>query len=193
MLWLMKVDRTVFLPCNYNTILGYYWREYTGVIPDDAVEGGQAANGLPIYIGQVLYADKLIPAKIYSNDAKAYFAWNVEQSATLNVKILCSKYPERFNWVATRKNEIHLLTDQHVVSGGYEPGYIMYIGRAQYSGQTLVGKVRAPEKSTTNLGLFITNEGKQINLETFEILIYTPNLKEIEMKYCNKRVVVIKE
>jgi hypothetical protein len=32
--------------------LDYYWRDYYGKIPDDAVEGGKDIRGNPTYIGQ---------------------------------------------------------------------------------------------------------------------------------------------
>jgi hypothetical protein len=35
-----------------TTDLGYYWREYTGEVPEDAIVGGKDSNGKNIYIGQ---------------------------------------------------------------------------------------------------------------------------------------------
>ena len=44
----------------------YYWREYTGVVPPDAVPGGRDANGQITYIGQA-YSEGygLMIAQIY--------------------------------------------------------------------------------------------------------------------------------
>ncbi|KAK4874547.1 hypothetical protein RN001_013907 [Aquatica leii] len=160
---MLKTLVLVFLSCTLQESLTliteeYYWKEFRGEVPEDAIEGGKSVNGQPIYIGQVLYFDKLLPAKIYKNDDKAYFAWNHEQSTTNNIKILCSLKPERFKWIPTKKDEIHLLTNFHVICGGTEPNHNLYIGRALYKSETLVGKVRTGEKPAQNSGLSITSE-----------------------------------
>lgn len=46
--------------------INYYWRDYTGDIPKDAVPGGTDANGDTTYIGQGFVIDiGLIPGVIY--------------------------------------------------------------------------------------------------------------------------------
>ncbi|KAF5299434.1 hypothetical protein FQA39_LY11580 [Lamprigera yunnana] len=186
-----------FFFCVFQTSIalvteGYYWKDFKGEVPDDAIKGGKSANGEPIYIGQVLHYDKLLPAKILTNDNKAYFAWNAEQSTTENIKILCSPYPERFQWIPTHKNEIHLLTNEHVINGGAEPNQYLYIGRALYKSETLVGKVRTADKASQNLGLYITSQKKEAVLDTFEILVYSPEANSTEIRHCNKKVVVVR-
>ncbi|KAF5302552.1 hypothetical protein FQR65_LT00924 [Abscondita terminalis] len=170
----------------------YHWKEYRGEVPKDAVPGGTSLNGQPIYIGQVLYADKLLPAKIYQNDDKAYFAWNTEQKASTNIKILCSSKSDRFKWIPVDKDSIHLLTNHHVVSGGTESGYILYIGRALHKSETLVGKVRTGDKSAQNRGLSITSDGKVVEFNSFEILVFEPEPNTTEIRHCNKKVVIVK-
>ncbi|KAF5302554.1 hypothetical protein FQR65_LT00926 [Abscondita terminalis] len=170
----------------------YHWKEYRGEIPEDAVPGGVSVNGQPIYIGQVLYADKLLPAKIYKNDDKAYFAWNMELKTSTNIKILCSSKQDRFKWIPISKGQIHTLTNHHIIRGGYEPGYVIYIGRALYKSETLVGKVRTGEKAAQNSGLAITSDGKITVLDTFEILTYEPEPNTTEIRHCNKKVVIVR-
>jgi hypothetical protein len=47
-------------------LLDYYWRDYTGEIPDDAVPGGYDRNLEPTYIGQLFVINHgLLPARIY--------------------------------------------------------------------------------------------------------------------------------
>jgi hypothetical protein len=41
-----------------TTDLGYYWREYTGGIPVDAIVGGKDYNGKHIFIGQAYIRNK---------------------------------------------------------------------------------------------------------------------------------------
>jgi hypothetical protein len=43
----------------------YFWREYTGSVPEDAIVGGQDINGKDIYIGQAYVRNEgLIPVRI---------------------------------------------------------------------------------------------------------------------------------
>jgi hypothetical protein len=43
----------------------YYWREYTGIIPRDAVAGGANINSKQVYIGQAYVRNHgLIPGQI---------------------------------------------------------------------------------------------------------------------------------
>lgn len=66
----------------------WYWRDFAGVIPKDALPGGKDDDGNAIYIGQVLHNDCLIPAKIYENDRQAHYPYNgVENSISKNVKV----------------------------------------------------------------------------------------------------------
>ncbi|KAK4874549.1 hypothetical protein RN001_013909 [Aquatica leii] len=154
---------------------GYYWRDYDGIVPKDAIVGGEDSNGDPIYIGQILYIDKLLVAKIYSYDRNAYYTWGIELSSRENIKILCSPYPERFKWVDTTKNGLHLLINAHLIKGGSEPAYTMYIGRAFHKGQTLVGRIRAGSTPNLNLGLYISVPGKEVIVDSFQILTYDAN------------------
>jgi hypothetical protein len=43
----------------------YFWREYTGSVPEDTIVGGQDINGKDIYIGQAYVRNEgLIPVRI---------------------------------------------------------------------------------------------------------------------------------
>lgn len=67
-------------------ISDYYWRDYTGNIPNDALPGGRDAEGRLTYIAQVLYEKLLVPGEI--RDGKAYFEYGFQQFATTeNVKV----------------------------------------------------------------------------------------------------------
>lgn len=74
-----------FLSCF---VVGYYWRDFTGEIPSDALPGGTDISGKPIFIGQIFNLIFLIPAKIYVNDSKAYYEYGgLEHSTTDNIKV----------------------------------------------------------------------------------------------------------
>jgi len=155
-------------------IEGYYWRDYAGKVPKDALPGGVDYNGDPIYMGQIFHNGKITPVKIYSNDNKAYHSGTgtgKEEAGTEFVKILCSQCPERFYWIPTKYDEIHLLVNHHLVIGGHHPEKTFYFGRVHYRTETSVGRV-STSKTKGNLGLYITQNGGEFNFHTFEILAY---------------------
>ncbi|KAF2895658.1 hypothetical protein ILUMI_10517 [Ignelater luminosus] len=138
----------LFLLCFVYTldaksyIEDYCWRDYDGTIPTDAMAHGLDSQGKPVYVGQALYQDKLIPGQIYTNDRNVYFEWNGEEISTYkNVKILCSKHADKFEWVQTTKNKIVLLVNKILIKGGYESQYTTYIGRKEVNGVTYLGKI----------------------------------------------------
>ncbi|KAF5302555.1 hypothetical protein FQR65_LT00927 [Abscondita terminalis] len=170
---------------------GYYWRDYDGVIPRDALAGGLDENGEPIYIGQVLYYDKLLPAKIYPYDKNAYYTWGTEYSTRENVKILCTPYPEKLRWVDTKKDELHLLINTHLVKGGFEPVYDIYIGRGFHKMQTLVGRIRAGNAPHLNIGLYVSVPSKEVIVPSFQVLTYDPNYYEpVSNRTCSRNILL---
>lgn len=67
---------------------GYYWRDFEGAIPSDALSAGLDSSGKPLYIGQAYFANTIIPGKIYENDPVVYYAWGMgERTATGDVKV----------------------------------------------------------------------------------------------------------
>ncbi|KAF5299433.1 hypothetical protein FQA39_LY11579 [Lamprigera yunnana] len=171
--------------------LGYYWRDYNGIIPRDAFPAGQDENGESIYIGQVLYYDKLLPAKIYRGDRKAYYTWGIEYSTAENVQILCSRHSENLKWVAAEKNGLHQLINTFLVKGGSEPVYDIYIGRAFHKMQTLPGRIRAGNVAHLNLGLYVSVPGKEVILPSFEVLTYDPKAIDNANSSCTKNVLIM--
>ncbi|KAB0794040.1 hypothetical protein PPYR_13660 [Photinus pyralis] len=169
----------------------YYWQDYEGKIPDEALVGGKDATGMPIYIGQAYYFSKLLPAKIYKGDNNAYVAWGSEIKVSEHIKILCTPHPERFKWVQTKKNEIHKLINHKLVKGGWEPSYDLYIGRAFHKSQTLVGSVKVAGRPSLNLGLHISSNGAQVVVNDFEILTYVPEKNLTETRHCNQKIIIV--
>jgi len=154
-----------------NNIEDYYWRDYSGIIPSDALPGGLDRSGRPMYIGQILHRNMLLTAKLYLNDNKGYYgATQKEFTGANNIKVLCTQHPDRFEWIETTADDIPKLADRHLIIGGHEPGYTMYIGRAYYKLETAVGKVSTGNPE--NHGLYVTHEGTESKLKSFEILAY---------------------
>ncbi|KAK4874551.1 hypothetical protein RN001_013911 [Aquatica leii] len=151
----------------------YCWRDFNGAIPSDAFPAGVDKNGKPIYVGQVLFQDKLINGQIFSDKNVIYFDWLwKEYSSDKNIKILCTEQPQKFEWVPTCYNEV-LFIQKILVPGGFED-YPTYIGRAQCDNEKRVGKIIC--KPTECFELFTTQNGYTKGHEKFEILTYNPSI-----------------
>jgi len=173
----VRADFSCEVPCTpWNTphdVPDYYWKEYDGLIPEDAVPGGHDKSGNPTYIGQVLYTKQsdLLPATIYSGCKSALATEGGKQwQSDKNVKILCSKYLNKLKWVVIKNGEAHLPTNCHLVKGGFEINQL-YIGRVHYNDQTIIGKVFLDHPSYR--GLWVPNdEGGDTRFLTYQILTY---------------------
>ncbi|KAF2888226.1 hypothetical protein ILUMI_17946 [Ignelater luminosus] len=153
---------------------GYYWRDYYGTIPDDAFIGGHDIYGRPIHVGQILHGKNLLTAKIYQNDKRAFYSYyGSEYSSTRDVKILCTLNAQKFEWITTTHDTMHLLTGRHILNGGFEPGHQLYIGRTFHNQEAWIGRIVAAK--IDNLGLYIPFEGRETNIKSFEILTYNEN------------------
>ncbi|KAK5641070.1 hypothetical protein RI129_009617 [Pyrocoelia pectoralis] len=156
-----------------NYIEDYCWRDYNGEIPTDAFRCGSDRDGDPIYVGQVLYENKLVPGKIHHNDPKIHFEFYKAYTANETIKILCVRHPERFQWIQVKYYDVFRMTDKHFFQGGYEKGYDTYIGRAKSHGELTVGKVIC---SPTNcIRLTTIENGTWYDHDEFEILAYDPD------------------
>ncbi|KAF5292708.1 hypothetical protein FQR65_LT11176 [Abscondita terminalis] len=149
----------------------YYWRDFDGVVPNDALPAGLDPRGRPTYIGQVLYGNKLIPGKIYENDPHVYFQYKQQAlQEDENIKIFCTQSPDLFEWYPTKASEIPMTTNKFFVKGGYEPGSFTIVGRVHTVGETSVGKVICLDIEC--LGLYIAKDGKGLLFEkSFELLM----------------------
>ncbi|XP_044271138.1 uncharacterized protein LOC123015468 [Tribolium madens] len=155
-----------------NTIVDYYWRDYTGVVPPDAIIGGNDINGRPTYIGQGFYSKAgLLPGTIYPGKSEIKLPYNGLVLSTIGVKILCSGNPNNFSWERAESTSLHVTTiGKHLVIGGFEDGKYINIGRAMYQGELIVGKVLGfdPEKAR----LCFIHEEKEIVVNSYQILVY---------------------
>ncbi|KAF5297401.1 hypothetical protein FQR65_LT01332 [Abscondita terminalis] len=153
--------------------IGYYWRDFDGTVPEDALPGGLDNTNKRIYIGQV-FATYLIPAKIYTNDKNAYYEYGGKEfNVTENVKILCTQHPEQFSWISTDNHRIKSITSAALVIGGFEPGCTTYIGRTRKGGEVLVGKALA-DNHPDHEGLHVTQNHVAYHSSEFDVLAYTP-------------------
>jgi hypothetical protein len=66
----------------------YYWREYTGIIPRDAVAGGANINNKQVYIGQAYVRNHgLIPGQINDGVKEIWVPINGVQKIDRYIKV----------------------------------------------------------------------------------------------------------
>ncbi|KAF2888227.1 hypothetical protein ILUMI_17947 [Ignelater luminosus] len=149
---------------------GYYWKDYAGLIPDDAYQAGLDHNGRPIFIGQTIHADYLVTVKLYHTGGKGYYPFgNREHAIERQIKVLCTMQPERFIWVQTTSDSVAYISDGRLVIGGSDRNNPTYIGRMFYKLETTVGKIIADDRKW---GLYIVHDGDEMSFQTFEVLVY---------------------
>ncbi|KAK4886676.1 hypothetical protein RN001_002947 [Aquatica leii] len=154
-----------------NVMPDYYWRDYVGIIPNDALPGGFDKSRARTYIGQILTKDLLLPATIHNGSKTSVASANGETIYVDNfVKILCTRNRGRYRWVTTENSKTHLLTNFHLVIGGTEAGYVLNIGRVAHDMQVIVGKVFAHH--TPYKGLTIPYNNTEITYQSYELLVY---------------------
>ncbi|KAJ3645424.1 hypothetical protein Zmor_023083 [Zophobas morio] len=119
----------------------YYWREYNGQIPADAIIGGQDINGDNVYIGQA-YVSKwgLFTGQIKPGLTEVFITNHGITKVDKYIKILCGFPQESFVWLPTNATSLHMtLLDKHVIIGGHQDGSgIMNVGRINYEGSTQI-------------------------------------------------------
>jgi hypothetical protein len=78
----------LLIPLASCTDANYYWREYTGKIPPDAVVGGADINGENVYIGQAYVKNSgLIPAQINAGVKEVYAPIKGAQKVDRHIKV----------------------------------------------------------------------------------------------------------
>ncbi|CAH1371055.1 unnamed protein product [Tenebrio molitor] len=161
--------------------LDYYWRDYYGKIPDDAVEGGKDIRGNPTYIGQafVLHHGILI-GQIYPGQISLTTSKEGIHVTNVYNKILCSPKQDNFVWVPGNAATLHLTTiNKHLVPGGMEWGKVLNIGRVKYQGELIIGKVCSGTIGKAKL--YFPYKGAEITVSSYEILTYEekPHVNEV--------------
>ncbi|KRT84444.1 hypothetical protein AMK59_1333, partial [Oryctes borbonicus] len=172
-------DSTIVTPSpRSNCVLAkkplpnYYWRKFEGDIPPDAVIGGHTSSGAVTYIGQVLitHSDKnaLVPGTIYvgKDEVEAPFYGAFKSKAYTH--ILCSDTPKKLQWRKVNEHELRMI-NEYVVVGGYEQTQTLFIGRASYSNNLIVGKVFLGNSPSMYI---LKPDDNELLLTTFEVLVY---------------------
>ncbi|KAB0793970.1 hypothetical protein PPYR_13590 [Photinus pyralis] len=168
------------LKCADDISSDFYWRDYFGEIPSDALGGGYDKAGNPAYIGQLFnHKDGLLPAMIYEGDQSLYATVrNAPLTQQKYGKILCSHNPCKYKWIPTDTSKVQsLFSNYTVISGGYENAINidLYIGRIHYDLEIRIGKVIVGINSVN--GIHIPFGKSYVHFKSYEILVYDKNAK----------------
>ncbi|KAK5638648.1 hypothetical protein RI129_012943 [Pyrocoelia pectoralis] len=158
--------------CKILYVRSYYWKEYRGEIPIDAVPADTNKARNSTYIGQIFIQGRgLLPATIVAGSKIAISIQGTMIKTDKNIMILCSKEQDKFTWRNAKVGEKQSLTACcPSVNGGVEWNEIINIGRVNREGETIVGPV------FTNLdkgnGLWIPHKGKEMRVMSYEVLTF---------------------
>ncbi|RZC33547.1 DUF3421 domain containing protein, partial [Asbolus verrucosus] len=160
----------------YN-IAHYYWRDYSGKIPEDALPGGKDANGNDVYIAQIYVHDYgLSVGTIFQGKTEIEFScYGIRKTDSNSIKrILCTEHKDNFRWLPTTSKTLHLDTlDKHAVVGGYNgrDGRIYNIGRVMHEGSIQIGGITSGVIELAYF-YFVYNNKHFLTIENYEVLIY---------------------
>nr|XP_022899746.1 uncharacterized protein LOC111413119 [Onthophagus taurus] len=149
-------------------VIEYYWRDYIGEIPKDAVE---ASPGL--YIGQIPY-NGLLPGTIYPLKQVAVSSGDGHKIESKDgVKILCCEKnnEKKFKWDYVNIKNLTPQKVMQLVRGGWENGYRLYIGKIFHEGDWKIGKIFPPGSGLQGLRIWYNNGPEYVSLD-FQVLLY---------------------
>ncbi|KAJ3660737.1 hypothetical protein Zmor_005173 [Zophobas morio] len=167
------------LLCQLTLVFGnkwdcadYYWRDYFGTIPYDAVPAGKDHNGNNRYIGLVyIRGFELLPATILPQQGVAQTtAYTHVLTTSQYVKILCSPYKAALEWIHVQSKDLHDYESRNLIPGGSEVGESLYIGRVFENGDVIIGKIFRHERA--NRGIWYPVGDTFKNSLTYELLLY---------------------
>ncbi|KAF2899601.1 hypothetical protein ILUMI_06575 [Ignelater luminosus] len=174
------------VPEEEDLDVGYYWRGYDRDIPEDALPGGKDKRGKTTYIGQTLHGSScgsdvvIVTGHIYEAEKQMKYEWGYRtQTASNPIQVLCTRHPEQFEWIETNIVDILNLTDRHLVCGGREKNYTIYVGRVQTDDEIAVGKVLISDLHYME-GFYAIVNGTKLHIkhanQSYEVLAYNPSL-----------------
>ncbi|KAK5641472.1 hypothetical protein RI129_010019 [Pyrocoelia pectoralis] len=164
-----------------SSVEDYFWRDYTGILPNDALPGGIDSNGSTTYIAQISIPSlwdptrstvDVLPAILQAGAIIVYAPYNAtvvyRSASNSSVKILCSSNPRDYQWYSTTE----MLSPFHkYVIVGYEASSPLYAGRAVIHNETVTGKIFANDRDA---GLIVAHNGTQTHQYSYKVLTYAP-------------------
>ncbi|KAJ3651272.1 hypothetical protein Zmor_017322 [Zophobas morio] len=155
----------------------YHWTLYNGTIPEDAIPGGRDVSGETFYVGLVqlklineVFAGMILPSSGTARITSLGITREVKNDPFTIINILCSSDKEAFEWVSTKSENLHLLTDHNLVGGGKVLGQDLYIGRVRSDGGIVLGKV-FPHRFIYQ-GLYVPSKGVFAQFMSYQVLAF---------------------
>ncbi|KAK5641471.1 hypothetical protein RI129_010018 [Pyrocoelia pectoralis] len=162
-----------------SSVEDYFWRDYTGIVPKDALACGTDSNGNPTYIAQISVPSPrdptrstvdVLPAILEAGAITVYAPYNVDvvyrDASNSSVKVLCVYSSSYYKWHSPKT----LLPSFHkYVIVGYESSSPLYLGRAEVNNATVTGKIYANDREA---GLIVAYDAGQIYPHSYTILTY---------------------
>jgi hypothetical protein len=162
--------------CGVGSLENYYWREYVGRVPEDAIVAGETAAHTNVYIGQgCVQNGGLIVGAIFPGVKEVHVPYGGDKKLDKYVKILCGPQ-DSFYWMSANYSNLHLeVIGKHAVIGGHEHAHgYMNIGRISYGGDIKVGKVTSywPGKAY----FYFVDNGSEKRVDSYQILMYNDSV-----------------
>ncbi|RZC34222.1 DnaJ and/or DUF3421 domain containing protein [Asbolus verrucosus] len=175
-----------FVIVNHASSLeeNYYWRDYTGSVPEDAVVGGKNVNGKNVYIGQAYDRNVgLIPVQINAGVKEVIIPiFGKIKRTDKYTKILCGPQAN-FYWLPANATDLHLtLLDKHPVLGGHVDGAgQINIGRISRDSETKIGRILSYDVGRAYF--YFNDNGKEgVNIPSYEVLMYDNVFIDVRIK-----------
>ncbi|RZB38913.1 DUF3421 domain containing protein [Asbolus verrucosus] len=158
-----------------SEVVEYYWRDYTGLIPEDAMPGGKDINGNDTYIGQVyIHEHGLYVGQIFHGKTEVEVPCYGVKKTDYLIKILCTPEIFRFSWLRTNAETFHVDTiNKHAVVAGYDHVNnkgVLNLGRVMHQGILKIGNVAAYDPDTVRL--YFPHNDVEKSSKVYEVLMY---------------------
>ncbi|XP_063904870.1 uncharacterized protein LOC135123937 [Zophobas morio] len=152
----------------------YHWRDYAGVIPEDAIVGGHDNHDKPIYIGQSYIKDRGFVV-IEINPGRTLYAHSYNARVVKDyIKILCGPR-DHFYWFPTNHTQLmkHLYIEEKLlVFGGEEDIGENFVGRIKCDFGFCIGKILRTECFREKSGFYgVDRDGHELTADSFDVLV----------------------
>lgn len=140
------------------------WRSASGgFVPSDAVPGGHDVNGELIYVGRAYDNGDLIPGKIVPSHGVLYVPYGGEEHSHSNYEYLVRPTYGSLDWVPAADG---VIPSGAVLAGNTSAGEGLFVGRANYEGSWVIGKVQRSHQV-----LYVPFGGKEVAISDYELLV----------------------
>ncbi|RZC41471.1 uncharacterized protein BDFB_004876 [Asbolus verrucosus] len=198
---LYEIDESENENVTLENFSEYYWRDYYGKIPEDALPAGKDFNGNDTYVGQVyIHEYGLFVAQIFPGQKVVDVPCYGIKKAKSDIKILCTRHKDNFSWwPATAKTFRTDTINKHPVVGGRNhfknDAALLNIGRVMHEGILKIGSLA----NRKLVHMHYVHNDRQEKVDAYEVLIYdkiitggTTEGKFQKMRFLKARIVTAK-